>query len=246
MKKLGVLGGMGPAASAEFMVRLTAQTPADRDQDHIPTVLWSDPRVPDRSTSLRNGDNDPLDWLILGIEGLQQAGCDYIVIPCNTAHFWYDELVALGTPIIHIVDSVADRLRSLEVVNTTIGVMGTRATIDLELYQHLLGQHGWACIIPSHNEMESLVQPAINLIKGNRITEAYPLLIKVVRSLVARGANAVVLGCTEIPLAIREDTDQGIPLVNSIDSLVTSVIQLHKQDIQNEINQTNHIRTIIN
>ena len=89
IKRLGVLGGMGPAASAEFMVRLVAQTPAKRDQDHIPTILWSDTEVPDRSTSMRNGDNKPLPYLLLGIQGLVLAGCKLIVIPCNTAHLWF-------------------------------------------------------------------------------------------------------------------------------------------------------------
>jgi len=76
--KLGVLGGMGPASSAEFMVRLTYLTPAKTDQDHIPTVLWSDPRIPDRVTSIENNDDLPLALLIEGIKGLQLSGCDSI------------------------------------------------------------------------------------------------------------------------------------------------------------------------
>ena len=86
-KVLGVLGGMpGPLASAQFMVRLTLLTPATRDQDHIPAVLWSDPRVPDRTVGRLSGGADPLPWLLRGIEGLQHAGCGAIAIPCNTAH----------------------------------------------------------------------------------------------------------------------------------------------------------------
>ena len=79
---IGILGGMGPAASAEFISRLIARTPAIIDQDHIPTILWSDPRVPDRSTSARNGDNLPLPKLLEGILGLKAAGCTCVVIPC--------------------------------------------------------------------------------------------------------------------------------------------------------------------
>ena len=94
---LGVLGGMGPLASAQFMLRLTLLTPATSDQEHIPTVLWSDPRVPDRPIGKMSGGTDPLPWLLRGIAGLQRAGCGAIAIPCNTAHGWYDEMsVAAG------------------------------------------------------------------------------------------------------------------------------------------------------
>ena len=223
IQKLGILGGMGPAASAEFIVRLIEQTPASKDQDHIPFVLWSDPRVPDRSTSMRNGDDKPLPYLLEGIKGLKHAGCDLIVIPCNTAHFWFHELKK-HAHIIHIVDSVADALRDIKVTNTTIGVMGTQATIELGLYQSRLKELGWDCIVPTKEEMDTKVQPAIDLIKGNNILKSQPLLIEVIHTLIDRGAKAIVLGCTELPLAIRLLEEGGTPIVNSIDSLVKAVI----------------------
>jgi aspartate racemase len=230
IKRLGVLGGMGPAASAEFMVRLVAQTPAKQDQDHIPTVLWSDTTVPDRSTSMRNGDDKPLPYLMTGVRGLKAAGCDLIVIPCNTAHFWFHEFNKINVQIIHIVDSVADALRDVNVVNSTIGVMGTQATIELGLYQYRLNKLGWSCIVPTKEEMNTLVQPAIDLIKANQIEQAHPMLMTVIDSLIKNGATAVVLGCTEIPLAVRETQQQNIPLINSIDSLVKSAIKKFKKN----------------
>ncbi len=227
IKRLGVLGGMGPAASAEFMVRLVAQTPAKRDQDHIPTILWSDPTVPDRSTSMRNGDDKPLPYLLQGIQGLVSAGCNLIVIPCNTAHLWFKEMekqASWHARIVHIVDSVADALRDVNVVNSKIGVMGTQATSELGLYQYRLNKLGWNCIVPTKEEMDTLVQPAIDLIKANQIAAAHPMLMTVIHSLIGRGATAVVLGCTEIPLSIKEDIVQDTPIINSIDSLVKSAI----------------------
>jgi len=227
IKKLGILGGMGPAASAEFINRLIAQTPASCDQEHIPFVLWSDPRIPDRSTSLRNGDNLPLSWLLEGIQGLKNAGCNCIVIPCNTAHFWFDEMkkrASWNSKIIHIVDSVADALRDVNVTNSTIGIIGTQATIELGLYQYMLNKLGWNCITPTKEEMNTLVQPAINLIKANNIEAAQPLIMNVVNRLIDSGAKAVVLGCTELPLAVKQTEAQGIPLINSIDSLVKATL----------------------
>jgi aspartate racemase len=225
MKRLGILGGMGPAASAEFVNRLIAQTPASCDQEHIPFVLWSNPQIPDRSTSMRNGDNNPLPFLLEGIRGLKSAGCNLIVIPCNTAHFWFHEFSKVNVRIVHIVDSVASALKDAGVSDGTIGVIGTQATVELGLYQYMLNRQGWNCITPDRSEMDFFVQPAIDLIKSGKILEAEALLMKVIHSLIDRGARAVVLGCTEIPLAIRIDQENGIPLINSIDSLVKVVIK---------------------
>lgn len=233
IKRLGVLGGMGPAASAEFMVRLVSQTPAAKDQEHIPTILWSDNTVPDRSSSMRNGDDKPLPYLLKGIQGLISAGCNLIVIPCNTAHFWFKDMekqASWHATIVHIVDSVADSLKDRKVTNAKIGVMGTQASIELGLYQYRLNKLGWDCIVPTKEEMDTLVQPAIDLIKANCIAEAHPMLMTVIHSLISRGAKAVVLGCTEIPLSIRENTVQDTPIINSIDSLVMSAIKEFKKE----------------
>jgi len=224
MKKLGILGGMGPAASAEFVNRLIQQTPATCDQEHIPFVLWNEPRIPDRSTSIRSGDNLPLPWLQGGVRGLMNAGCSYIVIPCNSAHFWYSQLSEISVPILHIVDSVAEELKSLNISGKKIGILGTQGTIESGLYQYHLNKQGWECIIPTKQEMAGLVTPAIALIKANKIAKSQPMLIKTIHSLIDRGAEAIVLGCTELPLSIKTKSEEGIPIVNGIDSLVTAAI----------------------
>ena len=233
IKKLGILGGMGPAASNEFVTRLVAKTPATKDQDHIPFVLWSDSTVPDRSTSMLNGDDKPLPYLLAGIQGLKIAGCTTIVIPCNTAHFWFshlEKIAAWNAKIIHIVDSVADALRDIKITNDKIGIIGTKATIEYGLYQYQLNKSGWDCIVPTKEQMNTLVQPAIELIKANQIAEAHSMLMTIIHSLVDKGATAVVLGCTEIPLSVKEDTVQDIPIINSIDSLVKSAIREFKKE----------------
>jgi aspartate racemase len=227
MNRLGILGGMGPAASAEFVSRLIKQTPAACDQEHMPFVLWNEPRIPDRSNSMQAGNNAPLLWLLQGMQALKTLRCDRVVIPCNSAHFWYDDMAKMGVPIIHIVDSIADQLRELGLENTTVGVMGTQGTIEHGLYQNRLTQQGWRCIVPDRAEMDFFVQPAIDFIKAGKIAESQMLLMKTIHSLIARGAQAVVLGCTELPLAIHTDLEQGVPIVNSIDSLVQAVIK-HK------------------
>jgi aspartate racemase len=226
-KVLGVLGGMGPLASAQFMLRLTLLTPADRDQDHIPAVLWSDPRVPDRTRGKLQGGDDPLPWLLRGIAGLKQAGCGAIAIPCNTAHGWYREMQdAAGLPILHIVDAAAADLRRLGLKPGRIGVMGTQATLAMRLYQDRLGALDWDCITPDQSQMDRLVSPSIALIKANRVAETFAPLAEVVNDLAARGASAVVLGCTEIPLGILAGPADVLraPVVDTIDALARAAI----------------------
>jgi aspartate racemase len=218
---------MGPLASAQFMLRLTLLTPAERDQDHIPAVLWSDPRVPDRTRGKLAGGDDPLPWLLKGIAGLRAAGCGAIAIPCNTAHGWYQEMAeAAGMLILHIVDAAADDLRRLAIRPGVIGVMGTQATLNMRLYQDRLSVLGWECITPSQDQMDRLVTPAIALVKANRVAEAYQPLAEVVNDLAARGASAVVLGCTEIPLGILAGPAEGLraPVVDTIDALARASI----------------------
>lgn len=226
---LGVLGGMGPLASAQFMARLTLLTPAERDQDHIPAVLWSDPRVPDRTAAQRGTGEDPLPWLLRGIRGLEAAGCGAVAIPCNTAHGWFDGMAAATRlPILHIVDAAAEELARLGVHGGRIGLMGTAGTLAMRLYQQRLDIRGYETITPDDAEMARLVSPAIADVKANRLSESYEPLMEAARLLVARGAQAVVLGCTEIPLGIAAGPAAPFPVADTIDALARASIRWHQ------------------
>jgi aspartate racemase len=225
-KILGVLGGMGPLASAHFMTRLTLLTPASNDQEHIPAILWSDPRIPDRG-SARNGGPDPLPALKRGIDGLLAAGCGAIVVPCNTVHAWYDAMAAhAGVPMLHIVDAAANALRLVAPESGVVGVMGTATTLATRLYQQRLERRGWTVITPDADEMDRLVTPAIAAVKGNQVQAAYAPLAEMATRLHTRGARAVVLGCTEIPLGIQAGPYRSlpVPLVDTIDALALAAI----------------------
>jgi aspartate racemase len=227
-KILGVLGGMGPLASAHFMLRLTLLTPAHRDQDHIRSVLWSDPSIPDRREALLGLGPDPLPALMHGINGLHQAGCGAIAIPCNTAHGWYEAMAkASPIPILHIVDAAADDLRRIGLTSGPIGVVGTEATLAMRLYQNRLGTQGWDIIEPTQDQMQQQATPAINAVKSNRVAEAYAPLVEVLNSLAARGAQAVVLACTEIPLALQSGPANPlhVPAIDTIDALARAALR---------------------
>jgi len=225
---------MGPLASAHFMLRLTQMTHAEQDQDHVPAVLWSDPRLPDRAPALLGepGAADPYPGLLRGVLALRQAGCGAIAIPCNTAHGWADALaVASGLPVLHIVDAVAADLRRVVQPGAMVGVISTAATLALRYYQDRLQPLGWRCIAPDAAEMDGVVMPAIAAVKAGRVTETFAPVMRVVRSLQARGAEAVVLGCTELPLSLAAGPDgpdglrtPAVAIIDSIDALVRASI----------------------
>jgi aspartate racemase len=202
---IGVLGGMGPAATLDFMAKLVRLTPAERDQDHLPFVVVSDPRVPDRVAPILQGRGEsPLPAMQAGIRRLERAGAGCVAIPCHTAHAWYDELAAATSlPILHIVDAALAELERLAVPpGPPLGLLATAATLEAGLYQSRLAGAGHPALVAPAEIMATAVLPAIALVKRDRAAEAGPLLQRAVEHLVAAGAARVLLACTELPVAL--------------------------------------------
>jgi len=227
-KLLGVLGGMGPMAGAAFMERLTAMTDVQYDQQHIPAVLWSDPRVPDRTQAKLHGGEDPLPWLLNGIRHLEQVGAKAIVITCNAAHMWYDQMASsTRLPILHIVKATIDDLQNRGVRQGKIGVMAAAGTLKTAMYQQELESRGFTCVIPTGEEIEKYCHTSLYLVKANQIAESYEPAVECIRRLQQRGAVAVVLGCTELPLAVphKHRPELGLEMADSIDGLAAAAIR---------------------
>lgn len=222
---LGILGGMGPLAGAAFAARLVALTPAERDQDHVPALLCNDPRVPDRSSARLGRGEDPLEAMMAGLRLLESAGASLIAIPCNTAHLWYEQMAARPrVPLLHIVDAVCDDLERNRAPGP-IGLMGTPATLKLGLYQRPLRERGFEVLVPDSAGLGQCVE-AIAAVKVNRPREAFEPAAQCIRGLLARGAGAVVLGCTELPLAVPHErrAEFGAVLTDSIDALARTAL----------------------
>jgi aspartate racemase len=223
---LGILGGMGPLAGAAFATRLVALTPAERDQDHVPALLCNDPRVPDRSSARLGQGEDPLEAMLAGLRLLERAGARLIAIPCNTAHLWYEQMAErTRVPLLHIVDAVCDDLQRLG-AEGPVGLMGTPATLKLGLYQEPLRARGHEVLVPDGAGLAQCVE-AIAAVKGNRPEAAFAPAAACIRGLIARGARSVVLGCTELPLAVPHERrgEFDAVLTDSIDALARAALQ---------------------
>src|ERR671937_468722 len=162
---LGVLGGMGPLATVDFLRKLIEETPASRDADHVPVVVYSVPQIPDRPAAIIGDGPSPLPEMAAGVRVLARAGASCIAIPCNTAHYWFDELAReAGAPILHIADAACDAL-ARRGGSPTVGVIGTRGTIAAGFYQERLTARGLQVVLSSDSDLTDFVLPAIAAVK---------------------------------------------------------------------------------
>ncbi|WP_263070518.1 cysteate racemase [Enterobacter huaxiensis] len=201
---LGVLGGMGPLATLDFLRRLLEATPAQSDQQQIPTVVWNVPQIADRQKALAGTGPSPLPQLLHAVEKLNQAGASHIAIPCNTAHHWYDALSeASSAPVLHIVDATLDALSQAEEKPQRVGVIATKGTLDAGWYQERLAAQFIEVVVPTPEELAQWFVPGCYAVKRGALVEGGELLALQANALFARGAQKLVLACTEVPVALE-------------------------------------------
>jgi len=202
---LGVLGGMGPLATVDFMHKVLLATAVRSDQDHVPMVVTCIPQVPDRTAAFRGEGESPLPAIIDSGRRLVAAGADLVLMPCNTAHLWFDEIhEALQVPMLHLVDAALDDAAALTSAHDRIGLLATDATLASGLYvnRQPANRRPVQWLLPTAREMNDYVMPGIAAVKAGQLQHSSTLLLVAAHALVRRGATALVLGCTEIPLAL--------------------------------------------
>ena len=201
---LGIIGGMGPAATVDFYSKLIAATPADRDQDHVPVVIWADPRIPDRSAALQGRGPDPTPALVHAARQVAAAGATAIAVPCNTAHAFLNTVrTHIDIPIIDMIESTVDSVAADCDSADFVGILGTSGILNARLYQQSLARRGLRSLVPRADEQARWVDPAIRAVKAGTATPSTADdLERAAGALVSRGARVIVAGCTEIPLTL--------------------------------------------
>lgn len=215
--RLGILGGMGPLATLDLQQKILSATRADRDQDHLPVVVWNVPQIADRQRALAGTGPSPLPQLLDAVKGLNQAGVSHIAVPCNTAHFWYDELQAASSAqILHIADITAQALIAQSIRPTTVGLIATQGTLTAGWFQSRFEGVGIRVITPENDEMERWFVPGCYAVKRGEIASGGLLLNALADRLISRGASKLVLACTEVPPALEAVLSVHLP--QTIDS----------------------------
>jgi len=215
---------MGPEATVDFFREIVNLTPAHIDQDHVPVLIYSNPRMPDRASAILYGAEDPLPYLREAARVLERGGAGLITIPCNTAHYYLDELrAAVRIPVLNMIEEACGALRSEYPAARTAGLLATTGTVRMRLYEDLLEKAGVSVITPPDEEQDQ-VQLAIDRIKaGAPRDEVHPILKAACCNFMSRGADLVILGCTEIPLVL-DSTDPACPILNPTRILAQAAI----------------------
>ena len=226
MKKspvLGILGGLGPMATVYFYELLTRHTDAACDQDHIDIIINSHASTPDRSAFITGrSDEDPLAVMVDDIRRMKTYGADIVAIPCNTAHYFYDKLKAsTDLPILNIMEETAATLASIGVKRA--GILATDGTVYSGTYDRFLSAHGIDCIRPSGEDQKNVMRIIYDDIKNGK-TPDVDAFLAVSERLRAMGADALILGCTELSLIKRQ---YSLPkhYIDSLDVLAARAIE---------------------
>lgn len=221
-RAIGVIGGMGPAATADLFSKLIAATGAKRDQDHLRILIDNNPRVPDRNAAISGRGPSPGPALAESARGLQRSGADAIVIACNTAHaFAADIKSAITIPLLSMIDATADA--ALASGAGRVGVLAADGCRRAGLYQGAFAARGVDTLLLNDDAQAEFMQLIYRIKAGDIGMETRHAMKAHAIHLNARGAQAIVAACTEVPLALDAD-ELAVPLINSTDALVARAI----------------------
>ncbi len=234
---LGIFGGMGPEATADLYKQIVKLSPARKDQDHIPTFIYSLPQVPDRIASIDNQDPAIISFITEGVQRLEKSGASFIAIPCNTVHYYYDEMQnAVSIPIIHMIKETVNEVKNNYPEIKKIGLLATSGTIKTQLYNIELEKNGFEVLVPEDLIEEENVMKAVWGIKSGVEQQINEDLLAIAgQHLIDRGAELLILGCTEIPLAFNPDRSE-VPVVNATKVLAQQAIKMYQNMDNNKSN----------
>lgn len=202
-KTVGILGGMGPLATVDLFAKIVENTPAVLDQDHLRIIIDNNPQIPPRVEAIMQDGESPLPAMAASAKLLAAAGADFIVMPCNTAHYWLAELqAAVDIPFYGMIDNAAAYIAANHrALSGRVLLLATAATVRLGLYQQAFAREGLELRLPDQDE-QIMLDKAVRRVKAGELA-ANPYLNEINAMLArhaAAGATAVLAGCTEVPL----------------------------------------------
>ncbi|MFN0303777.1 MAG: aspartate/glutamate racemase family protein [Burkholderiales bacterium] len=200
---IGVIGGMGPLATVDFLTKVIEEAGADDDADHVPMLISCDPRIPKRPAAILDGGASPFPVLRQIRDRLLAGGATALVMPCNTAHYWYEELAADSpVPFLSIVEAGCDAARHVTPAGGAIAIAATRATLAARVFDTPLVRRGLIPLVPTDAELDEWLLPAIAAVKAGQLSLGGELLEGALCAFADRGVARVLLACTELPIAL--------------------------------------------
>ncbi|MET3207860.1 UNVERIFIED_CONTAM: aspartate racemase [Paenibacillus sp. PvR008] len=222
IKTVGIMGGMGPLATVDLMNKIIRLTPAQSDQDHIHMIVDNYPQIPDRTAAIMGKGNDPLPFMKQSAKRLEDAGANLIVIACNTAHYYLQDIQeTVRAPIVNMPKETAKFIG--EVGIRRVSLLATDGTLKTMLYQHSLREKGITVLEPDEIT-QAKVMEGIYSVKAGDIEKGKSLLVNAFQTMIAKGMEAVVAACTEIPIVMSEV--DGIKVIDPTYILAKKVVDI--------------------
>ena len=219
-KTVGVRGGMGPEATVDFMATVIAMTPAQADQDRIHMFVDNDPSIPPRQDAILRAGADPGPAMARMAGRLQAAGADFLVMPCNTAHAYSPAVrSAVDIPLLSIIDVTVAACASFE----TVGMLATEGCLRSQVYQQAFANLEQDLLMSTDAELEDFMDLTFRIKRGDKSSDVIAGMLRLATALEERGAQAIIAGCTEIPLVLDAAT-LSIPLLSSTDELARHTV----------------------
>ncbi len=219
-KTLGIIGGMGPLATVTLFNKIVLATEAQNDQEHIHIIIDNNTRIPDRTefllgTGLVGTDKDPTNELIKSAQMLEGAGADFLIMPCNTAHYFY-QIVKRQVKIdfLNMIEETLKVVQSEYPASKKVGILGTDGTVVTKIYDMYYNKQDIEVVAPEKETQKALMDIIYGIKKGNRAFSVDPIY-NAVDELRAKGVDVFILGCTELSVANEMHKFEG----NFVDAL---------------------------
>lgn len=225
MKILGIIGGMGPAATIDLYKKIVEQTPAEKDQDHIHVIIDSYPQIEDRTSYILHGGKSPAPKLIESAKRLEAAGADALIMPCNTAHYFAKDIEkAVYIPLIHIVKCSAEAIKKKYPYVRKIGLIATTGTIKAGVYGDILKNYDLETITLNEELENNIMDCIYKGVKAGKTEEYSTLFQKCVDDIASLGAELLIAGCTEIPL-LMPYVKTNLPVIDATYELASAAVK---------------------
>ena len=228
-KKLGIIGGMGPDATVCMFQKIVKMTSACKDQEHIEIFIHNNTNIPDRTRSILYGGKSAINELLRSALILEKMGADVLIVSCMTAHYYMVDIQeAVDIPVINAIEQTVVAITQGYPEARNIGILATTGTVKASLFQKSLDKYRLAPIVLPDDFQENLIMSAIYGEKGIKAgflsDDVRMKLRKGANYLIEHGAELIIAGCTEIPLALVQD-DLHVPLLDPMDILAETAIQ---------------------
>jgi len=215
-KTIGILGGMGPEATAYFFNLIIKSTDAAKDQEHIPILIWNNPKIPPRTEAILYGGPSPLPLLVEGVKILEKGGAGLIVMPCITAHYFARQIARRAkVPFVSLLDESLRYAKKRIPSMKKAGLVASSGTVKSRLFHKTFEKNGIEIITPEPSEQRKVTEAIFGnsgIKAGFTTGRPRTTVVRIARRLIERGAEAVIAGCTEVPLVLKEN-DISVPLI---------------------------------